>query len=193
MTVWTSINTNPFQQPSLLLSLLSLAVISASTASAKPPATKVTSDCLSVTSKAISYVFLFFVFLWPHPQPMDSQARGQIRAVAADLCQSQQHQIRASCATHTITLGNARSLTHWGARPGIEHASSWMLVRFVSTEPRWELPKLSFSFLIFISLYSMGPLCMPHCFVLFFFFCLFAILPLLGPLPWHREVPRLGI
>ena len=116
--------------------------------------------------------FFFFVFLWPHPQPMDSQARRQIRAVAAGLCQSQQHQIQASCATHTITHGNARSLTHWGARPGIEHASSWMLVRFVSTEPQWELPKLYFSFLIFISLYSMGPLCMPHCFVLSF--CHFA-------------------
>ena len=26
-----------------------------------------------------------------------------------------------------------------GARPGIEPASSWILVRFVSAEPQWEL------------------------------------------------------
>ena len=53
--------------------------------------------------------------------------------------------------TYTTANGNAGSLTHW-VRPGIEHASSWMLVRFVSAEPRWELLFLyfyyySFSFL----------------------------------------------
>ena len=36
---------------------------------------------------------------------------------------------------------NARSLTHW-ARPGIEPASSWILVGFITTEPPWELPDL---------------------------------------------------
>ena len=39
---------------------------------------------------------------------------------------------------YTTAHGNAGSLTH-GARPGIEPVSSWMLVRFVSTEPRQEL------------------------------------------------------
>ena len=38
-----------------------------------------------------------------------------------------------------------RSLTHW-ARPGIEPVSSWLLVRFTSAEPLWELLK---SYLIF--------------------------------------------
>ena len=33
---------------------------------------------------------------------------------------------------------NAGSLTHW-VRPGIEPMSSWMLVRFISSEPQWEL------------------------------------------------------
>ena len=55
-----------------------------------------------------------------------SQARGWIRAIANSLCQSH---------------SNAWSLTHW-ARPGIEPASSWMLVRFVSAEPQWELPQM---------------------------------------------------
>ena len=32
----------------------------------------------------------------------------------------------------------SRSLIHW-AGPGIEPRSSWILVRFVTTEPRWEL------------------------------------------------------
>ena len=34
-------------------------------------------------------------------------------------------------------------LTHW-TRPGIEHVSSWILVRFVSTLAQWELGKYSF-------------------------------------------------
>ena len=39
--------------------------------------------------------------------------------------------------------GDARTLTHW-ERPGIEPASSWILFRFVSTGPQWELPKYKF-------------------------------------------------
>ena len=38
----------------------------------------------------------------------------------------------------TTAHNNIGSLSHW-ARPGIEPASSWMLVRFISTEPRQEL------------------------------------------------------
>ena len=55
--------------------------------------------------------------------------------------QLQQCQIRAPSATYTTAHGNARFLTHWG-RPGIKPASSWMLIRFLSTEPWWELPIL---------------------------------------------------
>jgi len=44
--------------------------------------------------------------------------------------------------TCTTADGNAGSLTHW-ARPGIEPAFSWMIVRFISDEPGWEfLPHL---------------------------------------------------
>ena len=46
-------------------------------------------------------------------------------------------------ATYTTVHGNARSLTHW-VRPWSKPASSWMLVRFVSTEPRWEHQVLDF-------------------------------------------------
>ena len=43
--------------------------------------------------------------------------------------------------SHVCNLNhsNAESLTHW-ARPGIEPTTSWFLVGFVSTAPRWELP-----------------------------------------------------
>ena len=47
-------------------------------------------------------------------------------------------------ATYITAHGNTGSLTHW-VRPGIEPTSSWMLVRFVSAEPRWEL----FHFILF--------------------------------------------
>ena len=43
----------------------------------------------------------------------------------------QQCGIRATSVTYTTAHGNARSLTHW-ARPWIEPATSWFLVRFVS-------------------------------------------------------------
>ena len=75
-----------------------------------------------------------------------SQARGQIRATAASLCHSrqpvpqpQQHGIQAASVTYVIAYGSTRSLTH-RARPGIKPTSSWILVRFVTTEPQWELP-----------------------------------------------------
>ena len=45
--------------------------------------------------------------------------------------------------TYTAAHSNAKSLTHW-ARPGIEPTSSWVLVRFVTTEPQWELPDSHF-------------------------------------------------
>ena len=52
-----------------------------------------------------------------------SQARGWIGAAAASLHHSH---------------SNARSLTHW-VEPGIEPMSSWVLVRFITTEPWQEL------------------------------------------------------
>ena len=52
----------------------------------------------------------------------------------------QQRQIQAASTTYTAAHSHARSLTHW-ARSGIEPTTSWFLVRFISTVPRWELPK----------------------------------------------------
>ena len=49
-------------------------------------------------------------------------------------------------ATYTTAHGNAGFLTHW-VRPGIKPASSWILARFVTTEPQWELWANIFLFL----------------------------------------------
>ena len=43
---------------------------------------------------------------------------------------------------YTTAHGSGGSPTHW-ARRGIEHASSWMLIGFVSTAPQQELPIIS--------------------------------------------------
>ena len=53
--------------------------------------------------------------------------------------QPQQYRIRPESPTYTTIHDNAWSLTHWSG-PGIKPASSWILVRFFSTQPWWELP-----------------------------------------------------
>ena len=50
----------------------------------------------------------------------------------------QQRQIRAASAIYITAHGNARSLTH-RAMPGIEPATLWFLVGFISAVPQWEL------------------------------------------------------
>ena len=52
--------------------------------------------------------------------------------------QQHQCQIWAMSVTCTTALSNVRSFTHW-VRPGIESVSSWLLVRFVTTELQQEL------------------------------------------------------
>ena len=60
--------------------------------------------------------------------------------------------------TYTTAHDNARSLTHQ-SRPGIELASSWILVRFVSAEPRWELFTQAFQKAILIDRgHGIGPI-----------------------------------
>ena len=54
--------------------------------------------------------------------------------------QPQQHRIWAAYVTYTTAQGHAGSLTHWW-RPGIELATSWFLVGFISAVPQLELQK----------------------------------------------------
>ena len=55
--------------------------------------------------------------------------------------QPQQCQIQAISVTYTTAHGNTRSLTHL-AKPGVKPASSWILVRFITTELEQKLPFL---------------------------------------------------
>ena len=41
---------------------------------------------------------------------------------------------------YTTAHSDTGSLTHW-ARPGIELASSWIIIGFVTAETQWELPE----------------------------------------------------
>ena len=73
--------------------------------------------------------YLFICFFKAHPGAYGgSQARGRIGATAAGL-----HHSSRQC-----------QILNPPARPGIETETSWFLVGFVSTEPRWELPKVIF-------------------------------------------------
>ena len=74
-----------------------------------------------------------------HMAYRSSQARGRIGTTAASLCHS-----NTRSEPHLSHICNTKSLTHW-ARPGIEPASSWILVGFLSTEPWQELPVCLFS------------------------------------------------
>ena len=86
------------------------------------------------------YFFLSFFFFFRAAGTAygSSQARDWLGATAAGLHHSNARS-ELRLAVYTTAHGNAGSLTHW-VRPGIEPASSWILVRFVSTEPWWELP-----------------------------------------------------
>ena len=90
--------------------------------------------CLSWLRKNVQqtiyiYMGFFFGFLGLHPWHMEVPRLG----VKSELW-PQQHQIQAESATYTTAEGNTRSLTY-SVRPGMEPASSWILVRFVSAEP----------------------------------------------------------
>ena len=77
---------------------------------------------------------IFFFFLGTHLRHMEFPRLG----VESEL---QQHQIQGTSVTYTTAPDNAGSPTHW-AKPGMEPASSWIIVRFVTAEPQWKFPRL---------------------------------------------------
>ena len=87
----------------------------------------------------------FFGFFWKgaHLQYMEVPRLGVDQSCSCrPTPEPQQCQIQAVSATYTTAQGNTGSLTH-GARPGIEPTSAWLLVRFVSAVPQWELQALA--------------------------------------------------
>ena len=94
-----------------------------------------------------------FCFLGPHLRRMEIPRLGvKLELQLRPMPQPRQRQIQATSAIYTAACGNAGSLTHW-ARPGIEPASSRILIGFISTELQRELLKIFFIFLIFIYLF----------------------------------------
>ena len=93
--------------------------------------------------------FLFFFFFCLFRATLaaygGSQARGQIRPAAAGLRHSHSDTRSEPCLWPTPQLmamldPQAKRLSE----AGIEPTPSWILVRFVSTLPPWELPRISF-------------------------------------------------
>ena len=112
--------------------------------------------------KCLMICFLFFLSFQGHTRgkwtfPGQGSNQSYSRQPTPE---PQQRRIRAVSATYTTAHRNARSLTCW-AKPGIEPETSWFLVRFDSTEPRWEL--LVFLLKVFLSsLCMLGKHTIPH-------------------------------
>ena len=101
------------------------------------------------------YCFLFFVFFYflgLYLQHMEVRKLGSNWSYSSGLMpQPQQLRIQAEPVTYTTAHGNTRSLTHW-ARPGIEPATSWFLVRFVN---HWTMMGTPYYWFVFIARFSL--------------------------------------
>ena len=81
----------------------------------------------------------FLVFLGPYPWHTKPRVGAESELQSCwPTPQPQQQGIQATSTTYITAHGNAGSLTH-RVRPGIKPTSSWILVRFVSSKPWWEL------------------------------------------------------
>ena len=81
----------------------------------------------------LSLSLFFFVFCLFRATPAGVQSELQLPTPEPRQCQ-----IWAVSATYARAYSNAGSLTHW-ARPGMEPATSWFLIRFISSAPWREL------------------------------------------------------
>ena len=105
------------------------------------PTSKVEHLGCSVVNESKTGIFsLFFVFFRAASAAYGgSQARGlNLSCSCQSTPQPQQCGIRTMYSPYTTVRGNARSWTHW-VRPGIKPTSLWILVGFITTEPRQEL------------------------------------------------------
>ena len=92
--------------------------------------------CLSFYTNFI----VCFASLGPHLQHMEVPRLGvesELQLLAYDTATSTQDQSHVCDLHHS----SGQHQTHW-ARPGIEPASSWILVGLISTEQQQELPPL---------------------------------------------------
>ena len=98
-----------------------------------------TQESLGPPSAYQQFFLFFFCLLGPYPWHMEVPRLGVESglATAAGLHHSHNN-VGSTSSTYTTAHRNTRSLTHW-ARPGIDPASSWILVGFISAAPQWEL------------------------------------------------------
>ena len=100
----------------------------------------------------LEFIFYFIFFLLFEAAPVaygGSQASGLIGATAVSLCHNHSNTRSELCLPPTPQLtAKPDPLTHW-ARPGIEPATSWFLVGFISAAPQRHL--LEFIFYVFIN------------------------------------------
>ena len=103
---------------------------------------------------SVFYFICLFCLFRAAPRHMEvPRLWGWIGAVATGLHHSHSNtRSKPRLRTYTIARGNVRSLIHW-VRLGIEPASSWVLVRFVSTQPRQELLLQYFKWLFTICMW----------------------------------------
>ena len=90
------------------------------------------------------FCFCFLGLYLQHMEVPRLRVKSELKLQACTTATAQS-QIRAMSATYTTAYRNAGSLTHW-VRPGIEPATLWLLVGFLSTVPQRELLKITFSF-----------------------------------------------
>ena len=92
------------------------------------------------------FFFFFLVFSGPPLQHMEVPRLGvELGATAASHSHSNARSKPLLRPTSPLT---ATPDPHW-VRPEIEPVSSWLLVRFISAEPQWELPFIEFLFSTF--------------------------------------------
>ena len=97
--------------------------------------------------------FFIFCFLGPHSQHMEVPRLGvesELQLQSYTIAIAMPDLSRVFDLHHSSQQCSILNPTHW-ARPGIEHRSSWFIVRFVSAAPQWELPTLIFILTVYIS------------------------------------------
>ena len=91
--------------------------------------------------------FFFFSFLEPQVRNMEVP---RLESNWSYSCWPQQCRVLAMSATDSTAHSNAGFLTHW-SRPGIKPNPHWILVGFLTSEPRRELLKIDFVIIRFVS------------------------------------------
>ena len=103
-------------------------------------------DLFATHHQFLFFFISFFCFLGPHLQHMEVPRLGvksEVQLPSHTTATAMWDPSQVCAVTYTTDHSNAGSLTHW-ARQWIKPVSSWIPVRFVTTEPQRELPHSQF-------------------------------------------------